>query len=89
MKRHATERAHAVGHLAPPSAGVVTHTAPPRPLDFLTVATGPSHVVVVDHAGARSYGALWSHHPDRLRDFDVYLDSLDAANEDADGRLAA
>jgi hypothetical protein len=59
---------------------------PVGPPDLLDVR-GHSHLVLMTADGPRSYGALSSHTDEALRALDVRLDSLDAANEDADGLL--
>ena len=48
---------------------------------------GFSHLVLFDAGGHRSYGLLAAHALESLRSFDMYLDSLDAANELPDGTL--
>jgi len=58
-----------------------------RTLPTFLAVQGFSHVVLTDRDGPRSYGELAAHSPDALRELDVYLDSLDAANEDEHGRL--
>lgn len=63
---------------------------PRRPMDLLTVL-GPSMVVVTDHEGSRNFplGAVAPDRaPDLLDAWDRYLDSKDAAHENADGKLA-
>lgn len=62
---------------------VTEHRALPDLLDV----QGHSLVILTDRDGPRSYGALAAHTPDALRELDIYLDSLDAANEDEHGRL--
>lgn len=57
---------------------------PPRRLGLFSA---PTHVIVIDAAGPHGYGLLASHSADKLRALDAWLDSRDAANEDADGRL--
>jgi len=72
-----------------------------RTLPDLLAVQGHSLVIVTSHHvighsddgeqitqhGPRSYGAFADHTPDALRELDIYLDSLDAANEDEHGRL--
>ena len=68
---------------APTGRTYENHIAP----EFLIVAPGPTHIVVLDHDGYHGYGALASHTPDKLRELDTWLDKYDAANEDQHGRL--
>lgn len=56
-------------------------------MNLLIVDPGPNMLVIVDHAGTRAFGELRGHDREALQRWDVWLDSLDAANEDAQGRL--
>ncbi|HZA18954.1 MAG TPA: hypothetical protein VE645_19090 [Pseudonocardiaceae bacterium] len=60
-----------------------------RTFDFLMVR-GPSQIVLTDSTGSRGFQVTDpARVPDVLDAWDSYLDRFDAANEDADGNLAA
>ena len=54
---------------------------------LLTVASVNNVLSIRDHRGQRSYGFFYEHDPVALAEWDAWLDSRDAANEDAEGRL--
>jgi hypothetical protein len=58
-----------------------------QPLRPLGLGHGPTHVIVIDAAGARGYGMLHRHSPRALDALDALLDYHDAANEGPDGLL--
>jgi hypothetical protein len=58
-----------------------------KPSDATLSVSGRSQVIVTDADGHHAYGALHAHPREKVRALDVWLDSLDAANELPDGAL--